>query len=98
MPNSFIPEPSVESKVIKLNIRKQKPVKVENEALMFKIIKCAFMQRRKTLVNGLENSKIFNSKKEILTMLEKLEINTKIRGEVLTLEDYANIANFVTKM
>lgn len=98
MPNSFIPEPAVESKVIKLNIRNNSPVQVENEELMFKIIKYAFMQRRKTLVNSLENSKLFSNKKEIENMLEKLEINTKIRGEALSLEDYANITNFVTKM
>lgn len=98
MPNSFIPEPAVESKVIKLNIRNNMPVQVENEELMFKIIKYAFMQRRKTLVNSLENSKLFNNKKDIENMLNKLEINTKIRGETLSLEDYANITNFVTKM
>ena len=97
-PNSFIPEPSVESEVVKLNIRKEKAVEVIDEKLMFKIIKFAFMQRRKTLVNALENSKIFKEKKEIIDMLQKLEINTKIRGEALSLEDYANIANFVTKM
>ena len=98
MPNSFIPEPSVESKVIKLNIRHNNPVKVEDEKLMFKIIKYAFMQRRKTLVNSLENSKLFKSKKDIENMLEKLCIDTKIRGEALSLEDYSNITNFVTKM
>ena len=98
MPDSFIPEPAVESKVIKLTIRDNKPIDIENEELMFKIIKYAFMQRRKTLVNSLENSKIFKSKKDIIDMLEKLDIDTKIRGEALSLEDYANIANFVTKM
>lgn len=98
MPNSFIPEPAVESKVIKLNIRDNNPLEVKDEKLMFKIIKYAFMQRRKTLVNSLENSKLFNNKKDIENMLEKLNINTKIRGEALSLEDYANITNFVTKM
>lgn len=98
MPNSFIPEPAVESKVIKLTIRDKKPINIDNEEMMFKIIKYAFMQRRKTLVNSLENSKLFKDKKEIIYMLEKLGINTKIRGEALSLEDYANIANFVTKM
>ena len=97
-PNSFIPEPAVESKVIKLNIRKEKAVKVSDEKLLFKIIKHAFMQRRKTLVNALEKSDIFSSKKEILEILEKLELNDKIRGEALSLEDYSKIANFVTKM
>lgn len=98
MPNSFIPEPSVESKVIKLNVRKENIVKVQNKELMFKIIKYAFMQRRKMLVNALEKSEIFKSKKEIIEILQKLRINEKIRGEELSLEDYANITNFVTKM
>lgn len=98
MPNSFIPEPSVESKVIKLNIREKNAVQVQDEKIMFKIIKYAFMQRRKTLVNALEKSDIFRSKKEIIEILKKLGINEKIRGEALSLEDYANITNFVTKM
>lgn len=93
MPNSFIPEPAVESKVIKLKLRKEKVVKVNNEELMFKIIKHAFMQRRKTLVNALEKSDIFSSKGQILEILEKLGLNDKIRGEALSLEDYCNIAN-----
>lgn len=97
-PNSFIPEPAVESEVIKLNIRKEKVVDVENEKLMFKIIKYAFMQRRKTLVNALEKSNIFKDKKDIIDMLNKLNINEKIRGEALSLENYAEIANFVTKL
>jgi len=95
MPNSFIPEPAVESKVIKLKLRKEKAVKVNNEELMFKIIKYAFMQRRKTLVNALEKSDIFYSKAQILEILEKLELNDKIRGEALTLEDYSNISNYI---
>ncbi len=93
MPNSFIPEPAVDSKVIKLTIRREKAVKVNNEELLFKIIKYAFMQRRKTLVNALEKSTIFNSKNEILELLEKLGIDSKVRGEELSLEDYCNIAN-----
>ena len=98
MQNSFIPEPSVESKVIKLNIREKNAVQVQDEKLMFRIIKYTFMQRRKTLVNALEKSGIFESKKEIIEILQKLGINEKIRGEALSLEDYSNIANFVTKM
>ena len=97
-PNSFIPEPAVESKVIKLNIRKEKAVEVTDEKLMFKIIKYAFMQRRKTLVNALEKSDIFTSKNEIIEILKKIGINDKIRGEALSLKDYCNITNFVTKM
>ncbi len=98
LPNSFIPEPSVESKVIKLNIRKSDIVNVKDEACMFKMIKYAFMQRRKTLVNALEKSGMFHSKKEIINILRKIGKDERIRGEALSLEDYANITNIVTKM
>lgn len=98
MPNSFIPEPAVESKVIKLNIRKDPAVYVEDVVCMFKIIKYAFMQRRKTFVNALEKSEIFHSKKEIIEILKRLGKDERIRGEALSLEDYANITNIVTKM
>jgi len=95
MQNSFIPEPAVESKVIKLTIRKEKAVKVNNEDLMFKIIKYAFMQRRKTFVNALEKSGLFNSKQDIIEILQKLGLNDKVRGEELSLEDYCNMANIM---
>lgn len=91
-PNSFIPEPEVTSKVIKLNIRKQPPISIEKKEEMFKIIKCAFMQRRKTLLNALVNTKIFPSKEEGTEILKKLELDINIRPEKLTLENYANIA------
>ena len=96
--DSFIPEPEVISKVIKLNIRKEPIVKVEKKEAMFKIIKCAFMQRRKTLLNALVNTKIFTSKEEGMQILEKLGINKSIRPEKLKLEDYAEIANYLNKM
>ena len=98
MPNSFIPEPSVESKVIQLEIRKEKNIKVENPTFMFEIIKYAFMKRRKTFVNALEKSNLFNNKEEIIQILQKLGLDKQIRGEALSLEDYANFTNFVTKM
>lgn len=91
---AFIPAPEVDSQVIKLNIRKQPAVDVKNEEKLFKIIKLAFMQRRKTLVNALSNGDIFESKQEIEEMLQNLDINTKIRGEKLTLEQFAKIANY----
>ena len=96
--SAFIPEPAVESTVIQLKIRKKPPVRVENKELMFQMIKCAFMQRRKTFVNALEKSSIFHSKTEILEILKKIGKNEKIRGETLSLEDYANIVQLVTKM
>lgn len=95
--NSFIPEPSVTSTVIKLNIRKKPVIQIKDEKLMFRIIKQAFMQRRKTLVNALSNMDIFKSKEEIIRMLEDLNINTKVRGEALTIEQYAQITNYVEK-
>ena len=93
--NSFIPEPEVSSKVIKLNIRKEPPVKVEDKEIMFKIIKNAFMQRRKTLLNALVNTKIFLNKEKGIEILKKLGIDVNSRPENLRIEDYANIANLI---
>ena len=91
VPNSsFIPE--VESEVIKLNIRNNPPVEVKNVENFFKLIKVSFMQRRKTFINGVTNSK-FMSKEEIKNILDKLGIAENVRGENLTLEDFAKISN-----
>lgn len=94
--DSFIPEPEVTSKVIKLDIRKEPPVKIEKKEVMFQIIKCAFMQRRKTLLNALVNAKIFKSKEEGINILERLGIDINIRPEKLRIEDYADIAKCIT--
>ncbi len=90
---SFIPAPEVDSAVIKLKIRKEPPIKVKDEEKLFKIIKYAFMQRRKTLINALSQCDIFKNKDEIKDILENLGISEKIRGEALTLQEFANIAN-----
>ena len=90
--SSFIPEPSVESEVINLKIRENPPVNVNNEELFFKLIKIAFMQRRKTLVNSLSNSG-FIEKNKIIEILKQLNINENIRAEKLSIQDFANIAN-----
>ena len=95
--NSFIPEPEVNSKVIKLNIRKEPKVKIEKKEVMFRIVKCAFMQRRKTLLNALVNTKVFINKEEGIKILNKLGLNPNIRAENLKLEDYANITNLILK-
>ena len=92
--NCFIPEPEVTSKVIKLKIRKKAPVDVKDKELMFKIIKGAFMQRRKTLLNALTNAKIFADKQEGAKVLKELNLSENIRAEKLTLQDFANIANY----
>ena len=91
--NSFIPEPNVKSTVIKLINRNEPPVSVKDKELMFKIIKQAFMQRRKTLVNAFSNLNMFNSKEDITNMIKEIGIDEKIRGEALTLEQYAKIAD-----
>ena len=91
--DSFVPAPEVDSKVIKLNIRKEPPIKVKSKKIMFKIIKCAFMQRRKTLLNSLTNAKVFLNKDEGIKILNKLNLTEDIRAEKLTLQDFANITN-----
>ena len=70
----------------------------DNEKLFFEIIKLSFMQKRKTLVNGLSNGSIFSSKQEVINMLEKLGFDTQIRGEKLSIEDFAKIADYVEKL
>ena len=95
--NSFIPEPEVTSEVIKLDIRKEEPVKVKSKKVMFRIIKCAFMQRRKTLLNALVNTKVFLNKEEGIKVLKELNLSEDIRPEKLTLEDFANITNNILK-
>ena len=98
VPNdSFIPEPEVTSKVIKLNIRKEPPIEVKNKKIMFKIIKSAFMQRRKTLLNALTNTKVFLNKEEGIKILKKLSLDENVRAEELTLQDFANITNLILK-
>ena len=92
--NSFIPAPEVNSAVIKLQLLKEPRVKVKNEKTLFRVIKAAFMQKRKTLLNGLSNSNLFGNKEEIEKMLTELGIDLKIRGEKLTLENYAQIAGY----
>lgn len=96
VPNSsFIPEPEVTSEVIKLNIRKKPPVNVTDKKLMFKVIKNAFMQRRKTLVNSLTNTKIFENKEQGAKVLKKINLDENIRAEKLSLQEFADIANMI---
>ena len=98
VPNSsFTPEPEVTSEVIKMNLRKDLGVKVDNPKVMFMIIKSAFMQRRKTLLNALTNTKVFINKEEGLNILKKLNLNENVRAEELSLQDFANIAQAITR-
>ena len=93
--NSFIPEPEVESEVIKLNIREKSPVEIENKEKFFKIIKVAFMQRRKTLINALVNGGIFADKQSAKKALESIGVSENARGENLTLEEFAMLTKNV---
>ncbi len=93
-PNCFMPRPKVGSAVIRLTRHKTPPVEVKDEKLMFRLIRASFNQRRKTLVNGLKNSGELNfSKEEIEKALDVCGLPLNIRGEALTLEQFADLAN-----
>lgn len=94
---SFMPEPEVTSKVIKLNIRKESPIKVNSPEVMFRIIKCAFLQRRKTLLNALVNTKVFLNKDEGIKILRKIGLREDVRAEKLKIEDFAKITDSILK-
>ncbi len=96
VPNSsFIPEPEVTSEVIKLNLRDKPAVDIENTKVMFMIIKSAFMQRRKTLLNALTNTKVFINKEEGIQILKELNLDENVRAEKLSIQDFANIAKII---
>ena len=96
VPNSsFIPEPEVTSEVIKMELRSKPAVEIENPKIMFMIIKSAFMQRRKTLLNALTNTKVFLSKEDGLEILKKLNLGENIRAENLSIQDFCNIAKII---
>lgn len=90
--NCFIPAPEVDSAVITLKLLKSPRVETNNEEFLFKIIKCAFSQKRKTLVNSLVNNKLCNSKEQAENILIELGLNPKIRPEELSLQDFANLS------
>ena len=95
----FMPRPNVDSAVIKLTSHKVPTVNVADEKLMFKIIRASFNQRRKTLVNGLKNSpELSFSKEQIVKAIEKIGKPETIRGEALTLEEFAELANAFTEL
>lgn len=96
-PNCFMPRPKVGSAVINLTPHKEPPYNVEDEKLLFQIIRASFNQRRKTLVNGIFNYEDLSySKEEIVDALESLDISKDIRGEALTLEEFINISNYLS--
>lgn len=94
-PNCFIPRPNVGSAVIRLTRHQAPPVQADDPKLMFRIIRASFNQRRKTLQNGLNNSpEIPYSKEEIAAAIESLGVSPSVRGETLTLEQFARLANY----
>lgn len=93
----FMPRPNVDSAVIKLTRHDNPPVKVSDEKLLFDIIRASFNQRRKTLVNALGNAAGCNVKKEqVLSALEKMGMSPTIRGEALTLEEFAALTELLS--
>ena len=98
-PNCFMPRPKVGSAVIRLTRHEKPPVAVEDTKLMFRIIRASFNQRRKTLVNGLKNSQELDfSKEEIEKAMAETEIPVNVRGEALTLAEFADLANAFNKL
>ena len=96
--NCFIPRPNVDSAVIRLTRHESPAVEVENEALMFNMIRASFNQRRKTLQNGLKNSGLFPvSKEEIIEVIKEAGLPETVRGEALTLEQFAALSNQFSK-
>lgn len=97
-PNCFMPRPNVGSAVIRLTRHKQSPVNVMDEKFMFRLIRASFNQRRKTLMNGLKNASDLNlEKEEILEAIRKLGKSDTIRGEALTLQEFAELSNLLIK-
>ncbi len=97
-PSCFMPQPKVGSAVIRLTRHSQPPVDVENEKLMFQLIRASFNQRRKTLANGLNNFPGLNVGKEVIQQcIEELGVPVTVRGEALSLEQFAKLSNIIGK-
>ncbi|MDD6101638.1 MAG: 16S rRNA (adenine(1518)-N(6)/adenine(1519)-N(6))-dimethyltransferase RsmA [Clostridiales bacterium] len=98
-PNCFIPRPNVGSAVIRLLLREEKPVRPKSEAHMFKIIRASFNQRRKTLVNGIKNSpELGYTREQTEAALLSLGLGASVRGETLSLEEFARISDALLDM
>lgn len=96
-PNCFIPRPGVGSAVIRLTRHQKPPVETQDQALMFKLIRASFNQRRKTLLNGLNNSQELHfTKEQIAEAIERLGVPAAVRGEALKLEQFAELSNLLS--
>ena len=97
--NCFMPRPKIGSAVIKLTVHEKPPVTVRDEKLMFRLIRASFNQRRKTLANGLNNSpELHYSKEQIAEAIEKLGTSPSVRGEALTLEQFARLSDILLEL
>ena len=97
-PNCFMPRPKIGSAVINLTPHQTPPFNVENESLLFSLIRASFNQRRKTLVNGIYNYEgLHFSKEDIIGVLDAMGIPNNIRGEALSLEQFVGISNHLLK-
>lgn len=97
-PNCFIPRPGVGSVVIRLTRYEEPPVMVKDESLMFKLIRASFNQRRKTLQNGIANSpELPYSKAQVEKALEKMGLAANVRGESLTLAEFAKLSDTISE-
>ena len=94
-PSCFMPQPKVGSAVIRLTCHEKPPVEVDNEKLMFQIIRASFNQRRKTLANGLNNFGFALTKEDIQAAIAELGVSPSIRGEALTLDQFARLSNIL---
>lgn len=92
-PDSFIPKPEVDSIVLKLDILSKPAVQVQDEMLFFRVVKSAFGQRRKTLLNALTAGNMGLSKEQLKQMLASVGVDENRRGETLSLQEFANITN-----
>lgn len=97
-PNCFIPRPNVGSAVIRLNRWQNPPVRVKDEKFLFSLIRASFNQRRKTLQNSLVNGGIPVTKDQVVNALERLALSPTIRGEALTLEQFAALSDILVEM
>ena len=98
-PNCFMPRPGVGSAVIRLTPYKQPPVAVENESLMFSLIRAAFNQRRKTLQNAIVNyQELSYTKEQVQEALQKMQLPLSVRGEKLDLQQFAQFSDILGKM
>ena len=97
-PESFIPKPGVGSAVIRLTRYEKPPVEVDDEKYMFALIRAAFNMRRKTMVNSLMSGSLGLTREEILSAIDKLNLSPQVRGEALTLEEFAALSNILSKV